>query len=140
MPSPGVATIACRMPAPNPTIALVEDEDEVRKALVRLLRSAGFQVVAYASGDEFLRHVASQPPACVVLDLHMPGTSGHQVQAEVIRRDIPIAVVILTGNDPLKERARALENGASAFLSKPVDAAALIDTIHTVLGQNDSMP
>ncbi len=121
-----------------PIVAVVEDEDQVRNALDRLLRSAGFQVVAYASGDEFLRHVASRPPACVVLDLHMPGASGYDVQAAIVRRNLPIAVVVLTGNDTPEGRKRVLDAGAHSFLCKPVDANALIDAIRQAIRDRTS--
>ncbi|QNP39510.1 response regulator transcription factor [Lysobacter solisilvae (ex Woo and Kim 2020)] len=107
----------------------MDDEEDVRHALRRLLRSAGFDVLVYGSGREFLRHAAGGAPDCVVLDLHMHGESGFDVQHALAEAQLPIPVVVLTGCDTRANRARALANGASAYLTKPVDAELLIDAI-----------
>jgi FixJ family two-component response regulator len=112
-----------------PIVAVVDDEADVRHALRRLLRSAGFEVLVYGSGNEFLRHAAGSAPDCVVLDLHMRDGSGFDVQQALAAAQLPIPVVVLTGNDTKANRARALANGASACLTKPVDDEMLIDAI-----------
>ncbi|WP_206858488.1 response regulator transcription factor [Lysobacter changpingensis] len=111
------------------TIAVVDDEEDVRHALHRLLRSAGFEVLVYATGSEFLRHARESAPNCVVLDLHMGGLNGFDVQNQLHEWALPLPVVVLTGNDTAEGRKRALDNGARAFLSKPVDDEALIGAI-----------
>lgn len=117
------------MHAKPPTVAVVDDEEGVRHALHRLLRSAGFEVLVYASGADFLRHAADSAPDCVVLDLHMRGKTGFDVQEELTSRALAIPVIVLTGNDTAENRARALANGADGYLCKPVDDVALIDAI-----------
>lgn len=117
------------MAAKTPLVAVVDDEEDVRHALQRLLRAAGFEVLVYASGMEFLRHAQESAPDCVVLDLHMPGQSGFEVQLELSRRRLPIPVVAITGNDSIDGRRRALANGADAYLCKPMDDEALIGAI-----------
>ncbi len=117
------------MPGRSPIVAVVDDEDDVRHALHRLLRSAGFEVLVYGSGSDFLRHAHDSAPDCVVLDLHMSGQSGFEVQEAITARRLPIPVVVLTGNDTAENRARALANGASDYLCKPVDDEALINAI-----------
>ncbi len=115
--------------AKAPVIAVVDDEKDIRLALHRLLRSAGFDVLTYASGEEFLRYAEGITPDCVVLDLHMHGGSGFDVQQCLADAKLPIPVVILTGNDTKANRAHVLANGADAFLTKPVDDEMLIDAI-----------
>lgn len=110
-------------------VAVVDDEDDVRQALHRLLRSAGFEVLVYGSGSDFLRHAEDSAPDCLVLDLHMRGQSGFEVQEVIAQRHLPIPVVVLTGNDTPENRARAQANGAREYLCKPVDDEALISAI-----------
>ncbi len=114
-------------------IAIVDDEESVRKALSRLLRAAGFGVETYASGADFLRAVQQRPPHCVVLDLRMPHVSGFDVQRalkQVNRRcrwsSSPVTI-------RPESRADALGQGAKAYLRKPVDDAMLIDAIQTAI-------
>jgi FixJ family two-component response regulator len=113
----------------NRRIAVVDDESSVRKALERLIRSAGMSVATYASGDEFLAAVALAVPDCVVLDLHMPGATGFAVQARLARLAIRVPVVVITGHDTPESRQRAVAGGAAAYLLKPVDERALLEAI-----------
>lgn len=109
-----------------PVVAVVDDEDDVRLALRRLLRSAGFDVLAYESGSEFLRHAARSLPDCVILNLRMPGPSGMDVLDAMQAQALRIPVVMITGNDSRDSRREALARGADAYLCKPVDGDALI--------------
>ena len=106
MPARGPGANVGAMTRKAPIVAVVDDEEDVRHALHRLLRSAGFEVLVYASGNDFLRHAAASVPDCVVLDLHMPGQSGFDVQAAITDQKLAIPVVVLTGND-MPETARA---------------------------------
>ena len=117
----------------SPIIAVVDDEESVRRALHRLLRSAGFEALVYGSGCEFLRHAAGSAPDCVVLDLHLRGHTGFDVQQALALAELPIPVVVLTGTDTSENRARALANGAQAYLTKPIDDEMLIDAIVSAL-------
>lgn len=119
-----------------PLVAVVDDEDNVRLALRRLLRSAGFDVLAYESGSEFLRHVARSLPDCVVLDIRMPGPSGFEVQATMAAQQLTIPVVVVTGNDSRESQQEAMDRGADAYLCKPVDGDALIDAVLTAIGRH----
>lgn len=110
-------------------IAIVDDDDGIRVALRRLLRSAGFGVQSYGSGGEFLGQVADAVPDCLVLDLHMPGQSGFEVLRSLANRRPALPVVVLTGDDTAGNRQRARANGASAFLVKPVNDETLIDAV-----------
>ena len=114
-------------------VAIVDDDADVRVALMRLLSSAGFVTETFASGTDFVRSVATHLPGCVVLDLHMPDLSGFEVQQELIEHYPDVPVVILTGHDSAEAKRRALSLGAKAYLSKPVDDEALLLAINQTL-------
>jgi FixJ family two-component response regulator len=118
---------------PRPLIAVVDDEEPIRKALTRLLRSAGMDTVAFASGTEFLEAVGDRRPDCVVLDLHMPLLNGFDVQARLEESIAPVPVVIITGHDSVETRDRALAGRPVAYLRKPVDDQTLLDAIAVAL-------
>ena len=120
------------MPKISVLIAVVDDEESVRKALGRLIGAAGFDVQTFASGADFLRST-QQRPHCVVLDVRMPHMDGFEVQRALMRADPPMPVVIITGDDSPECRARALQQGARAYLRKPVDDALLLDAIQSAL-------
>ena len=114
-------------------IAVVDDEESVRKALGRLIRSAGFGVETYGSGGEFMQSLQRHRPDCVVLDLRMPTINGFDVQNALARSGATVPVIIITGDDSPLSRERTLVNGARAYLRKPVDDAMLLDAIHTAI-------
>ena len=113
----------------RPLIAVVDDEEPVRIALRRLLRSADLDVETFPSGAEFLDSLKSHLPDCVVLDLHMPRVNGFAVQARLAEEGIRLPVVVITGHDPDETRDRALAGGVSAYLRKPVDDETLLEAI-----------
>jgi FixJ family two-component response regulator len=111
-------------------VAVVDDEEAVRIALRRLLRSASLNVETFSSGAEFLESVKAHQPDCVVLDLHMPHVGGFAVQAWLAKAGIRLPTVVITGHDTDETRERALAGGAAAYLRKPVDDQALLDAIN----------
>ena len=110
-------------------VAVVDDEESVRTALGRLLRSAGFSVDIYSSGADFLQSQHRHRPRCLVLNLHMPHTSGFDIQQALSEAGSVVPVVIVTGDDSPDSRERALVRGARAYLRKPVDETLLLDAI-----------
>lgn len=122
------------MPSRLPLVAVVDDEPDVRRALHRLLRSAGFAVATYASGADFLDDYAGHAPDCVLLDLHMPGCNGFEVQAELARIGAQVPIVMITGNDAAGARNQAMANGAAAYLCKPMDASELLAVVSRAVG------
>jgi FixJ family two-component response regulator len=120
---------------PRPLIAVVDDEEPIRKALTRLLRSVGMDVVTFASGREFLDSLHRARPDCVVLDLHMPHVNGFDVQARLGESSTPVPVVIITGHDSVETRDRALAGQPAAYLRKPVNDQTLLDAIALALSQ-----
>ena len=117
------------MTKPPLLIAVVDDEEPVRKALMRLMRSAGLSAQTFGSGTEFLESLETRLPDCVVLDLHMPHMDGFSVQAHLARKCAALPVIIVTGHDFPEAQERAMAGGASAFLRKPVLDRTLLDAI-----------
>ena len=115
------------MPGRTPVVAVVDDEQPVRRALQRLLRASGFDVRLFATGSDFMSHLEGID--CVILDLHLPGMSGFEVQEALTERGASVPVVVLTGNDTPANRARSLANGAHAYLCKPVDDKVLLEAL-----------
>ena len=110
-------------------MAIVDDEESVRRAMGRLIRSAGIDVETFPSGAEFLQSLESHSPDCVVLDLHMPGLNGFEVQARLKEAQSRVPIVVITGHDTDESRERVTKAGVAAYLSKPVDEKILLDTI-----------
>ena len=127
------------MSSPPPLIAVVDDEESIRRALERLLRSAGFAVETFASGADFLRSVLDHCPACVVLDLHMPDLSGLDVQLFLARDRVPVPVIMVTGHETPEARARLMARGATACLRKPVDDKLLFAAIDEAIRSAPAM-
>lgn len=121
------------MPDRPTTVAVLDDEDEMRTALTRLLRARGFSVTTFASGAEFIAASESSGFDCVVVDLQMPGLSGFGVLSELMRRPLRPAVVAITAHDVPGNRARVLALGAEEYLLKPVDQAVLLAAIQRAL-------
>jgi len=117
----------------SPLVAIVDDDLDVRRALRRLIGSAGFAVETFASGAEFLQSLENHEPACVVLDLHMPELSGFDVQTQVAQTHAGVPVVIVTGHDTPEARSRSLGGGAVAYLCKPVDDETLLAAINAAI-------
>lgn len=114
----------------GPLIAVVDDEEPIRKALSRLLRVVGLKVETFGSGTEFLESLRSHTPDCVVLDLHMPETDGFEVESQLAHAGFRIPIVVITGRDAPKDRDRMTERGVAAFFQKPLDGQALLAAIN----------
>ena len=112
-----------------PFIAVVDDEEPIRKALKRLLRASGLEAESYASGPDFLSRTAQHRPDCVLVDLHMPSMGGLALLEHI--RDTP--VVVITAHDQPETRAQCLAAGAAAYLKKPLDERLLLNAISAAL-------
>jgi FixJ family two-component response regulator len=115
-------------------VYLIDDDESVRRALQRLLRSAGFEVKAFSSGEAFLQSENLDVGACIVLDIRMPGLTGFDVQEKLASMGIRIPVITVSAFDDPETRERARKLGAVAFFRKPVDGQAVIDAIHWATG------
>ena len=116
-------------------IAVVDDEEPVRKALQRLLRSVGMDVETFPSGAEFLDSLRTREPDCLVLDLHMPGVNGFEVQARLAQLGSRLPVVVITGHDTPESQARTRAGGAVTYLLKPIDERVLLEAIAAAIAE-----
>lgn len=121
-------------------VAIVDDEEPVRRALRRLLRVAGMDVETFASGYEFLESVKTQCPDCAVIDLRLPGLTGLDVQERLVEAGIRLPTIIITGHDQGGTKERVLAAGASAYLHKPLDEDSLLETVHSVVRGGSDRP
>ena len=119
-------------------VAVVDDEEPVRKALQRLLRAAGLEAEGYASGQAFLDEAATRRPDCVLLDLHMPSMSGQQLLGHIRRMAGRPPVVVITAHDTPETRDQCLAAGAAAYLRKPLDDRLLLNAISAALSKSNS--
>jgi FixJ family two-component response regulator len=115
-------------------IAVVDDEESVRKAVVRLLLAAGHTARGFASGGEFLQNWLADRPDCLLLDLQMPGLSGTDVQRALNRAGAHIPVIIITAHDAPGSREECMREGAVAYLCKPLDERVLLHALRVALG------
>jgi two-component system response regulator HydG len=116
-------------------VSIVDDEPSMRRALGSLLRSVGFGVRPFASAHEYLTSRRPTGPTCLVLDLHLPGLSGLELQEELARSDSPTPIVFLTGHGDIRTTVRAVKAGAVDFLTKPVDEQALLGAIRQAMAR-----
>jgi len=123
---------------PRPLIAVVDDEEMVRRALSRVLATANFDAAAFASGEEFFEWLKSHTPACVVLDFKMPGLDGREVQRRLIKVQPHLPVIILSAHDYPSIHNQFMDDGAAAYLHKPLERQSLLDALHAILHRKPS--
>ena len=116
-------------------IAIVDDEAPVRKALLRLFRASGFEARAFASGQEFLQTLPDCQYDCLVLDLHMPGMTGLEVQQDNALCNAQLPTVIITAHDEPETRQKCITAGVIAYLCKPFDDNALLKAIEGAIAR-----
>lgn len=114
-------------------VAVVDDEESVRRALLRLLRAANLDAEAFASGEAFLESLDKFRPDCVVLDLQMPEMNGLELQLRLAERGIRLPVVVITGHDEPGMRVQCMAAGASTYLRKPLDDKVLLEAINKAI-------
>ena len=120
--------------APDDAIVYVVDDDlSVRQALSSVIRSVGLRVETFASAQEFVRHPRADAPACLVLDVQLPDTSGLDLARELDAMDAPVPVVFITGHGTIPMSVRAMKAGAVEFLTKPFQEEDLLAAIHQAL-------
>jgi FixJ family two-component response regulator len=116
----------------NPIVFVVDDDHRVREALSSLLASVGLRVVAFGSAAEFLESEKADSPACLVLDLELPDTSGLELQRELAAGDGP-PIVFITGHGDIPSSVRAMKAGAIEFLPKPFNEQDLLQAIDAAI-------
>jgi FixJ family two-component response regulator len=113
----------------EPVVFVVDDDEAVRRALDSLIRSTGLRVETFASPREFLRRCPPEAPACIVLNVRLPGISGLELQRELNRNGPHPPIVFITGHGDIPMSVRAMRSGAIDFLPKPFRDHDLLDAI-----------
>lgn len=111
------------------TVALIDDDAPVRKALSRVLRSAGFSVTTFESAEEFLACSPGATPDCLVLDVNLTGMSGVELSQTLLERGVAISTVFITAGDDARTREALASAGVHTWLRKPIDRSTLIETV-----------
>jgi FixJ family two-component response regulator len=117
----------------TPIIYVVDDDPDVRDAVAFLVASLGYAYATCTSAKDFLERLDDERPACVVLDVRLPGMSGLELQAELIRRGSPVGIIFVSGHGDIPKAVRAIRLGALDFLEKPFDDQLLLDRIGEAL-------
>ena len=123
-------------PAADPLVFIVDDDPSVREGLSSLLRSVGLHVRTFPFAEEFLRYPKPEVPACLVLDVRMPGLSGLDLQREMAASEEGVPIIFITGHGDIPMAVRAMKAGAVEFLSKPFREQDLLDAIQQALERN----
>jgi FixJ family two-component response regulator len=114
-------------------VFVVDDDGAVREGIADLLGSVGVQVKAFATAQEFLHCKRPDAPACLVLDVRLPGASGLDLQREIARSSEPLPVIFITGHGDVPMSVRAMKEGAVEFLTKPFREQELLDAVQQAL-------
>jgi FixJ family two-component response regulator len=117
----------------DPIVFVVDDDRSMRAALLDLITSVGLSVQAFKCAQEFLDYGKPDAPACLVLDVRLPGLSGLDLQRELLRSESPIPIIFITGHGDIPMSVRAIKEGAIEFLAKPFRDQDLLDAIQHAL-------
>ena len=121
------------MSDPGSIVFAVDDDPLVRESVADLLDSAGFTVRTFGSATEFLRSERPDLPACLILDVELPGLSGLDLQAELTKSGVDMPVIFLTGRGDIPMSVRAMKAGAVEFLTKPFRKPEFLDAVNEAL-------
>ena len=114
-------------------VFVIDDDESIRESLKSLMRSVGLGVETFASAQEFLQSTRPDVPACLILDVRMPGLSGLDLQRELTEANIHIPIIFITGHGDIPMSVRAMKAGAVEFLTKPFRDQDLLDAIQQAL-------
>jgi FixJ family two-component response regulator len=120
----------------QPTVVVIDDDVAIRESLGRLLRSAGLKAQLWRSVDEFLESGRPNGPACLVLDVRLPGRSGLDYQRELTAAETRIPVIFITGQADIRMSVQAMKGGAIELLTKPFRDQDLLDAVQLALAQD----
>ncbi len=123
--------------SPDPTVFVVDDDQAMRSSLKWLIESVGVKVEIYATADEFMHSYYPGRSGCLLLDVRMPGMSGLELQEHLVRRQIHIPVIIITGHGDVPMAVRAMKAGAVDFIEKPFNDELLLESIRKALAADE---
>jgi FixJ family two-component response regulator len=124
------------MAEPTSTVIVVDDDPAIRESIGGLLRSVGLQAKLFTSVDEFLKAGPTDGPACLVLDVRLPGRSGLDFQRELAAANLDLPIIFITGYGDIPMSVRAMKGGAIEFLTKPFRDQDLLDAIQLGIGRD----
>jgi FixJ family two-component response regulator len=127
------------MTSPPAIVFIVDDDDRMRAATQRLLRTVGLHSEAFATPEEFLRHKLPGVASCLILDVRLPGMSGLDVQRRLIEIDVQIPIIFITSHGDIPMTVKAMKSGAVEFLTKPFRDQDLLDAIQEALKRADEL-
>jgi len=114
-------------------VFVVDDDPSVRRSIERLIQSIGLEVQTFQSAREFLQRARPEGPACLVLDVRLPGLSGLDLQRELTNRGIQLPIIFITAHGDIPMTVRAMKGGAVEFLTKPFRTRHLLDAIRAAI-------
>jgi FixJ family two-component response regulator len=117
----------------EPVVRIVDDDESIRRSLGGLLQSVGLCVITYGSAQDFLASDSPDTPGCLVLDVHLPGLSGLDLQKELVGTDRALPVIFLTGLGDIPMTVRAMKSGAVEFFTKPLNGSALLEAVRNAI-------
>jgi FixJ family two-component response regulator len=117
----------------TPMVFIVDDDDRMRAAMQRLLKTVGLHAESFATPQEFLHHNLPQVPSCLVLDVRLPEMSGLEVQQKLNEAGVHLPIIFITSHGDIPMTVKAMKSGAVEFLTKPFRDQDLIDAIHQAL-------
>src|SRR6266699_1651806 len=120
-------------PSMVPTVFVIDDDPSIREALSSLIRSVRLRVETFSSAQEFLRHDRPDAPACLVLDVRLPGLNGLQLQQQLIRDGVHVPIIFITGHGDIPMSVRAMKAGAVEFLTKPFRERHLLRAVEQAI-------
>jgi FixJ family two-component response regulator len=123
----------------DPIVFVIDDDRMIRDGLQSLIRSVGLRVETFASAQDFLGAKRPDTPACLVLDVRMPGLSGLDLQMKLRDDGIPIPIIFITGHGDIPMSVRAMKEGAHEFLTKPVRGQDLLDAVQKALASDRAL-
>jgi FixJ family two-component response regulator len=126
------------MTDPDPIVFIVDDDLSVRRSTERLIQSAGLKVQTFTSAKDFLQNARFEGPACLVLDVRMPGLSGMDLQRELTQAGTHIPIIFITGHGDIPMSVRAMKAGAVEFLTKPFRSRSLLDAVNAAIERDRS--
>ena len=121
-------------------IPIIDDDYAVRNGLSNLLRSAGYEVIGFASAEDFLKYNAAYSVDAIILDVKLAGINGFELLARLANSRPPLPVILISGHGDERMRARAINEGAVAFLRKPIDVDTLLECIRLIVAKGGEPP
>jgi FixJ family two-component response regulator len=127
------------VPRESFNVYVVEDDESIRRAIGRLLRSVGYHASSFESAEEFLESTASTGEGCLLLDIRLPGMTGLDLQEKLASSGAKYSIIFMTAHDRPQWRERAKKAGALAYLKKPFEDQSLLDALQTAYEKGSLM-